>query len=72
MPRAQQAGILCGDPQFQAWVKHNYGTDDPATVVRNVCGVASRADLDSTPSTQKRWDNFCGSFRDWQRYGNAA
>lgn len=56
---AKLAGILCNDIGFQVWVEDQFAAEVPATVtlaeddaeraatiVRHVCGIASRAELD--------------------------
>lgn len=57
---AKLAGILCADMGFQAWIEHAYGEELPANaalpldddaeraavIVRHVCRVKSRAELD--------------------------
>lgn len=59
---ARLAGMLCADAPFQAWIQQNVSVHDlpsvtesmgvdnaelAAMIVRNVCGVESRAELDS-------------------------
>ena len=46
------AGALCNDPNFRAWASHTYGEPCPdaesaAVMVREVCGIQSRAELDA-------------------------
>jgi hypothetical protein len=57
---AKLAGILCSEIGFQAWVEGEFGEELPASVdlpldddaeraaviLRHVCGIASRAELD--------------------------
>jgi hypothetical protein len=59
MSRAQQAGILCADPQFQKWV----GKEDPADYVRRVCHVSSRALLDSDNFAAQAFDAIKAAFQ---------
>lgn len=45
------AGIFCNDEKFREWLRITYDplprtAEDAATIIRNVCGVASRAELD--------------------------
>lgn len=47
------AGLLCNDPNFRAWASHTYGEPCPdaeaaAVMVREVCGIQSRAELDTS------------------------
>lgn len=51
MKLSQQAGALCHDVQFRAWCERTYGEPCPddqaaAQIIRDVCGVESRAHLD--------------------------
>lgn len=55
---ARLAGYFCGDPEFQLWIESRYqdnlppeiggeeGVERAAVIVRAVCGVQSRAELD--------------------------
>lgn len=53
IPLSQQAGIMCNDERFWAFLKDRYPhktyetSEDAAFYVRWMCGVDSRADLDS-------------------------
>lgn len=54
MKFAQQAGILCADADFIAWLRCD--TEFAAVKeVRTRCGVTSRADLDRDPDAAERW-----------------
>lgn len=57
---AKLAGILCADPDFQLWLENSIprlpegvggeeGSERAAVIVRHVCGVKSRAELDHNP-----------------------
>lgn len=72
--RAQRAGIRCGDAKFLAWLSERehstIGVFEPevaANVVRNICGVRSRAELDTDFGAGHRWDDLDAEFRNWQR-----
>lgn len=63
---ARLAGILCGDPDFQAWleVQHSHiaeeapaaiGPDLAAYIVRKLCQVDSRAQLDHDKAAADRF-----------------
>lgn len=74
LSRAQQSGIRCGDPDFQAFIRDRYPTwedcDGPrraADVVRHLCNVISRAELDGSAIAGERWDRLDAEYRDWQR-----
>lgn len=58
---AQQAGILCNNPEFIAWC----GAADEhqaADYIRRRCGVASRAQLDRNPVAADVWRNLSRAF----------
>ena len=72
MSRTKQAGILCNDPEFYRWLVADYRVSpDPETsnadivaqYVRELCGVISRASLDSQPEgAGKLWDQLRSEF----------
>lgn len=62
---AQWVALRCQEPAFQAWLKDQYltrwleaGESDPeecaAAVVRSICGVKTRAELDSNATAAAR------------------
>lgn len=71
MSRAQQAGILCADPSFQEWIAQKLPVSmmrndgDTAAIVRSLCGISSRSELDSGVSSEaaQRWDNIVFDYR---------
>lgn len=66
LPRAQQAGILCADPQFQQWLSIDPDEDGAtyaAETVRAMCGVPSRAKLDADPRAADKWDALVSKYR---------
>lgn len=72
LPRAQQAGILCTDPQFQAFIAAERDLPAPASEglcaehVRLACGVNSRASLDNHPTPATRFDALRTAFDAWR------
>jgi hypothetical protein len=63
MKLAQQAGILCADAEFIAWLSCD--TQEAAVnEVRRRCGVASRADLDRDPDAAEAWMRLVREYRD--------
>lgn len=65
-PNSRQAGIMCGNPKFQAWL----GVDDAneaAASLRRMCGVKSRRELDECPAAAKRFHELRKAFA----YGEA-
>lgn len=73
---AQQAGIRCGDVNFSTFLmdifpaiaaKHN----DAADVVREICGVTSRSELNSNKDAAFVWNETEAKYQAWlleQRY----
>ena len=56
-----QAGILCNDPQFQAFC----GCDNQiatAVYVRTHCGIGSRSELETNEAGRTRWDQLRTEF----------
>lgn len=76
LPYSQQAGIRCGDKEFANFLlemyPHNVRMADGITseCVRGLCGVTSRADLDSRAESmverRGRWRNLNSEFESWQ------
>ena len=74
LSRAQQAGILCNDERFQAFVASYYewppgdvgDAAELASFVRNFCKVTSRAQLDSEPDRGKMWDQLRAEYDAWR------
>ncbi len=67
--RSQQAGALCADPRFQAFM----GADnqaDAAVLVRQHCGVESRADLDENERAACKWSLLVENYHTEQQYGD--
>jgi hypothetical protein len=55
---SQIAGALCNDPNFRAWACSTYGEPFPdaesaAQLIRDTCGVESRAMLDNNEAAAK-------------------
>jgi hypothetical protein len=75
----KQAGIRCTDPVFWAYLseEHEHGDvnngPDAAQVVRTICDVASRADLDKPGFSRNRikWYDLDNAFQAWRRKENA-
>lgn len=63
---SQQAGIRCNEPTFQEWM-NSTDADHAAKAVRQVCGVASRAELDQDRVAGTRWRDLDAAFRDFCR-----
>ena len=57
---SQWLAIRCGETEFQDWLAAQWPSlwaacGDPAEVVRRVCEVASRAEIDNDPEAQARF-----------------
>lgn len=71
MSGAQQAGILCGDPEFWKFLreKRNYicdNADDVAHAVRSLCGVSSRTEILPGTHAERHWRGLVSDYRAWQ------
>lgn len=63
---SRDAAMMCQEPDFQRWVLSEFPDQRDAaegstpvawaaSVVRAVCGIESRAELESDPAAAKRW-----------------
>lgn len=70
-PLAKLAGQWCGDPIFWEWLEETVGekvasADDAAILVRHVCDVASRAELDNDAAAADRFHRLVRRpYADW-------
>lgn len=60
MSLTRLSAILCRDPKFRQWLvrdtEHKPGdADEAAEVVRLVCGIDSRRELDTNPTAAERF-----------------
>lgn len=64
---ARTAGMMCGNPEFQLflsnrfasiWLQHSnvHEKERAAIVVREVCGIASRSELDKDKAAALRYN----------------
>lgn len=59
----KQAGILCKDPDFQAWLDVP-DEEGAAAKVRQICGLkASRTELDANPDAAAIWVRLSDAYR---------
>lgn len=65
MSPAQQAGIRCSDPEFQAFLGAQ-DAEKAAAIVREKCGVASRSEIIPGTDAFVYWKAIDGAFRDQQ------
>lgn len=54
MKASTAAGMLCGNPKFQAYLGVT-NAEDAAMHIRRTCGVLSRRDLDRDEQAAKRF-----------------
>lgn len=79
---AKWAGIMSNDPVFWEWLDQSgyafpFGLAANSLVratwlIRNECGVDSRAELDHNPEAAKIFRNMMGQFDEWKNGGAAA
>lgn len=80
MPLPQQAALRCHEPQFREFLVNtdrmrllNATPDDFAEVVRQLCGVKSRADIGKGPNDRSvndsgfKWRALDAEYYAWQR-----
>lgn len=58
---ARQAGIMCGNPKFQAYLGVS-DADEAAATLRRMCGVTSRRELDECPAASRRFHELRRAF----------
>jgi hypothetical protein len=66
---AEQAGILCQDPDFVEFTLRELGGKsdmDAASTVRRHCNVQSRADIKEWTPAERKWLSILDSYRRWQ------
>jgi len=76
-PLVQRAGILCNDPQFQAFILSGWPLDWGATdgsfveraahVLRMVCGIQSRKELVANHEAAAAFEDLYDRFEKWKR-----
>lgn len=66
LSRSQQAGIKCGEPEFQRWLgargRPETIVDDTARHLRERLGIDSRKQLDTDPAAAAKWDALMTDF----------
>lgn len=76
LPPAQQAGIRCEEPSFEAFLKEERPDDwhesqDAAECVRLICGVASRSELSTNQKARVIWTQLNSQFEAWKALEHA-
>ena len=67
----QQAAIVCRQPKFQTWVKqcldpnHEGGLERTEALIREYCGVKSRAEILPGTEAAQRWDRLYSRYIAW-------
>lgn len=76
MKLAQQAGIRCSEPAFHKYLQENghpcADADAAAVNVRLICGIHSRAELDTNPSAGRKWRELDAAFDAWMHAPEVA
>lgn len=65
VPRAQQAGILCGEDGFRQFIGVETAEDAKHWIYEH-CGVTSRSEIDAKAPV--KWDQLVADYRFHQRY----
>jgi hypothetical protein len=77
MQPAAQAGIRCAEPVFWAFLSDNYdagqirGKEEAAALIRNICGVDSRADLGTKHAARVIWHQLDEKYQAWKALEHA-
>lgn len=76
-PLSQLAGQWCNDETFQRFLNQRYGEkcttkEETAQLLRHLCGVESRADLDHDPDAKAEFHKIRLAFMNWSTYGRSA
>ncbi|AEZ50834.1 hypothetical protein DC1_00015 [Burkholderia phage DC1] len=69
---ARLAGMWCNDPDFWAWLRSQgnkcASAEDAAAIVRDICDIDSRAELDSSADAERAFQESIRSpFMLWRR-----
>lgn len=67
MQPAQQAGILCEDKVFHQFLREttDYTHADYPLMVRQICGIESRADILPGTNAAEKWRSLVSDYRAW-------
>lgn len=76
---AKQAGMRCKEPTFWAFLREEYSEpvesdDSAAIVIRRLCGVLSRSDLNKPGNSHARlrWHGLDNSYQAWKAREHAT
>lgn len=80
MDYAQQAGVLCNDPKFRAFLEDHFrhwnlkgyfiperAAERAAQIVRECCQVESRSDIKPGTPAENRWNLLVSAYRAWEQ-----
>lgn len=67
LPPATQAALRCDDPVFRKFLEFKKLTGEPAELVRNICGVASRSQISTDKEAMKKWLELDKDYQAWLR-----
>jgi hypothetical protein len=70
LPPSQQAAMRCNEPVFCKFLEEKYPTawrelDDAAELIRSVCGVQSRRELDTMQPSRVIWHQLDSQYQAW-------
>ena len=76
LPPQQQAGMRCDEPTFAAFLKEQREDDwaeapDTADCVRLICGVTSRAELQTNHKARVIWNMINSQYEAWKALEHA-
>jgi len=76
LPPQQQAGMRCDEPTFAAFLKEQREDDwveapDAADCVRLICGVTSRAELETNHKARVIWNMINSQYEAWKALEHA-
>lgn len=75
----QRAGILCGDEQFQTFLRMTWPTayngfsdvakndERAANVIRQLCNISSRKEIATNPHASAKFEDMIGKYEAWRR-----
>lgn len=72
LPNSQQAALLCERADFRKFLAEEEDAtesdtaEDAAFTVRHICGITSRAELDTNPEAAKLFDDLHDRFTAWR------
>ena len=70
LPYATQAALKCDDPAFHLFLREKIVDDgrSPAEIVREICGVRSRAEIQPGTDAEGRWRWILSGYEAWMAH----